>query len=1594
MSFSPVKASKIITDKYLRYLRTIFSIDSAEYGRQFTSELKGEGNFAKGPYLDVTDSFEKGKSIEELIEEGVLSAGFRKIAMPRERPLYRHQEIALRKALSGRNMIVSTGTGSGKTESFLIPILNHLLREKENGTLNPGVRALLIYPMNALANDQVERLRGLLADCPEITFGCYTGQTQETYRRALADYMALNDQQEPRANELIAREQIRNAPPHILITNYAMLEYLMVRPGDGIFFEGEHAGGWKYIVLDEAHVYNGGSGIEVAMLLRRLKARLKNDAMQYILTSATLGDEDANAEVAEFGSNLCDSRFEAGDVVRAFRSRPVQTRAAVPLSAAFYEEMAALLDQGASQESILECLAPYRHEDCTEENVGALLYDIVLHDANYIKIRSLVGDVKTVRELARQMNWTEATLSAFVTVAAKAVRGGDRLFDAKYHMFLRATESVFVTLKPSSRLFLTRKQWHEETDGTRFKVFELATCSRCHAPYLVGALNRENNCLEQSTFRTDDEPRAVFLFRDHYSDDDEDHSLENENLEVESCEICACCGFVTETKRRVKQSCEKHGDRFMVPVQRIKIKKENGRITKCPACENVNSMGILRSFFTGQEAVTSVLGTALFEELPSYEFHMEAAPVPAPEEDDGFGFDEAPAETAQKTEYAKQFIAFSDSRQAAAFYATYLERSYNTILYKRLIADTLDRLADPADGLDCRKFADRLAAQFDKHNICEDSYSSSKEAWKAILQEAIDNNSGTSLCSMGMAAFTVPLPKKINYPKWRMSAEELQTLSDVFMTQMMTDGAIACNEDVGLSQADKEFYTHNGAEGAYVATDSDRKKGLFSFAPKQTGKTNKRLDYLKRVLAKRFGVQAVPEDADEEAKNRENRELGDWLLKFWDRAIVPQSMSPESDPVMEYDKKKGGYRISAEKVRLFRPERWYVCSKCRNITPYNLENVCPGYRCEGTLQSVDPQACFADNHYYRLYHEMDIRRLRVREHTAQLSKETAYEYQKEFKTKQIDVLSCSTTFEMGVDVGSLETVFMRNVPPSPANYAQRAGRAGRSLDSAAYALTFCNKSNHDFSFFADPTKMIKGRINPPKFAIENEKIAIRHVYATALSFFWREHSGYFSTVEKMIESVDGMPNGVDSFETYLRGRPAALKEFLERFLPARLCERFGVESFGWVETLLSRDVHDPGVLMKAQYDYDDEVGTLKRAQEEAFKRDKSSDMYLSRIRNYREENILTYMSRKNVMPKYGFPVDTVEMRVGDSRNSLTLQRDLSVAISEYAPGSQVVANGKLITSRYIRRVPKIGWKMYDYKKCACGALNIDVHGGSTAIETCRVCGKAFNEKERIFLVPEFGFTAESKDKTPGLSKPERTYRGEVSYVGQDSEANFVNQKIGGSVIAMDMTCGDEMAVLNESNFFVCDRCGYTELDEKDFATFKENRKHNIEAGFKCGGERLRRYSLGYRFKTDVMQLRFMTHELPDMQTALSVLYALLRGVSRHLDIESSDISGCVQHYADPVSHHAGYALILFDKTPGGAGHVRRLKENGVLQGVLEEALRLMQACTCGGEEGDSSCYACLRDYYNQKYHDILNRGKAIRFIKGLLSEVPAAQSAE
>ena len=265
--FNPAEASKNIKDEFIDYIATSFSLSDSEYEKLFRDALNKNGTISRGPMIDIKDIFKSGKSIEELINEGVLSPLFRDLEknkpagelythkLPLLRPLYLHQEKAINVITSNQhNAVITTGTGSGKTECFLIPVLNELLREKEAGTLNPGVRAIFIYPMNALANDQMKRLREILMYYPDITFGVYNGDTAKKEADAVNAYNDLHYNEaceELRShleNELISREAMNETPPHILCTNYAMLEHMLLRPeNDKIFKDSD----FRFVVMDD-----------------------------------------------------------------------------------------------------------------------------------------------------------------------------------------------------------------------------------------------------------------------------------------------------------------------------------------------------------------------------------------------------------------------------------------------------------------------------------------------------------------------------------------------------------------------------------------------------------------------------------------------------------------------------------------------------------------------------------------------------------------------------------------------------------------------------------------------------------------------------------------------------------------------------------------------------------------------------------------------------------------------------------------------------------------------------------------------------------------------------------------------------------------------------------------------------------------------------------------------------------------------------------------------------------------------------------------------------------------------------------------------
>jgi len=282
-AFDPVVLAREIGQRYIDYLKTTFAFRDPDLRRSFETALD-QGTLTDGPWLESTPVFRRTCETRELLRDIAgpdVDPGL-EAALDPTRRLYAHQEQAIRRLASGRNVIVATGTGSGKTEGFLYPVLLDLYRHPRSA---PGVRALILYPMNALANDQRRRL-GDIAEALErrgspfrFTFGRYTGETPEDKTDSRRN--ASHHIREKRPGELVLRSEMRQAPPDILLTNYSMLEYLLLRPDDSPLFDDCRGATWRFLILDEAHQYGGTKGLEMAMLVRRLKQRLRDGGLRH-----------------------------------------------------------------------------------------------------------------------------------------------------------------------------------------------------------------------------------------------------------------------------------------------------------------------------------------------------------------------------------------------------------------------------------------------------------------------------------------------------------------------------------------------------------------------------------------------------------------------------------------------------------------------------------------------------------------------------------------------------------------------------------------------------------------------------------------------------------------------------------------------------------------------------------------------------------------------------------------------------------------------------------------------------------------------------------------------------------------------------------------------------------------------------------------------------------------------------------------------------------------------------------------------------------------------------------------------------------------
>lgn len=1578
----PLQASRRIALSYRRYLLSSFSPRRPELQREMERAIDYDFRLSKGPFLQASAPFVTGASVADLMAEGVLSSGFRRLtrtAFPIDRPLYAHQEQAIRRSRSGRNLVIATGTGSGKTEGFLLPIIDHLLREEEVGTLaEPGVRALLLYPMNALANDQVKRLRTLLADLPAITFGRYVGETQRDDAKAEEAFVARFPGEPRLPNELLSRERMQSTPPHILLTNYAMLEYLLLRPADSALFDHEKGSHWRFVILDEAHVYSGAQGTEVAMLLRRLRDRVvrsERGRLRCFATSATLGrGEQDYPDLVRFADDLFDEPFEwdpdadRRDVVGAVRKPLVQGEATHELPQERYGELQSAFRSGAATADLARILEGYGPAVAFDEDAHAYLARLLRHDKRVVTLQqALEGGSVELRDVASLVftgPGAEHDLVSLIDlcVAARSRDGDSPIVPARYHFFLRSLEGAYLCQHPAHpngepRLRLARHQRCPSCARSRRDsvMFELGVCRTCRAEYLVGRLIDEDNGL---TFKlaTDFGARQFLLLGPPVDADDEDEEAASGDpvATADARLLCPGCGQLGEQAPAC--GCTDRPTPLQVWV--VAAPKDGGVLHTCAACASRTGGEAVLRVLTGSDAPVAVIATDLYQSLPP----------------------SADAAAAERVGEGRKLLTFSDSRQDAAFFAPYLENTYNRAVRRRLLAQAITRLnergAPRTDDVlvETRRLAeDALVLDPDAgrlHNETEVG------AWLAEELLALDRRQG--LEGTGTAGIAVAVPRRWEPPRalidLGLDDREVRDLVQLLLETVRSGGTLTMPDGVDIR--DERFAPRNRSLGVRLQ-GPEPAKGVLGWLP--ASGNNRRLEILEKIFARK-GVTADP------------RAL---LRDLWERHLA-SSDGPWGDVlVVTSDAQRGPlWRLSWKRFE-FTPgaedHRPLQCGTCQRIWWRTVAGVCPAWRCPGTVRPVEEMSTLGSTHYATLYRDLSPIGIAVEEHTAQLSSDRASSVQDQFVSGRVNALSCSTTFELGVDVGEVQAVLLRNVPPSPANYVQRAGRAGRRTDSAALVVTFAQRRSHDLSHFDTPRAMVDGAIAPPVILLDNPSLVRRHVHSVAFAAFERrcvdDGTGAHRSVEDFFSAGEPEePPADERFVTWLRSRPHDVVEALARLLPTETAATLGVADWEWVDALTESSDDEPtfGWLARAGDEARGELELVDELIREAVaSKQLGRGAHLQGLRRtLASRQLLSYLASRNVLPKYGFPVDVVGLNLAASGDRdaahLDLNRDLSFAVSEYAPQALVVAAKTLWRSTGLGTRPSHGWPTYKWGVCGeCRAYRQQLE----SLPPCGVCGSSrlAQGQTGTFCIPLFGFVGKRHAK-PGESRPPRdhlTERHFGSYRDVVPDLEPVTGLAGRVVVEARTSRQGRISVINRGprgrGYRLCESCGFGEVapasgkERKGPASHPDIRR----PGRECTGP-LRWRQLGHEFLTDVTEVRIAVRM--NEETARSTLYALLEGVGA-LAIARGDVDGTLSTFNVERSP----ALILFDNVPGGAGHARRMVER--LPELFRAALARVASCECGPE---TSCYNCLRSYSNQVFHETLSRGAAATVLEQVL----------
>lgn len=1596
---------------------------------------------------------------------------------PRDRRPYRHQ-VDCWKILAGEkpcSLIAASGTGSGKTECFMVPILDRLVRELERTKkqLN-GVRAIFLYPLNALINSQRERLRAWThAFGSDIRFCLYNGNTPERLR---------HNHQRDCQSEIADRTTLRASPPPILVTNATMLEYMLVRTIDAPILK-KSQGMLEWIVLDEAHNYIGSQAAELALLIRRVlySFGVSPEKVRFVATSATIGDPDGDAgrQLRNFLADIAGVSEDSVYLVAGEREVPPlpdnSRLADIPLAEIAEIDKEISKDEPATQR-FAALVRSRTAREIRERFVKSRRMALKLSEVTKI-IGGKVGDSYSQQQSLRWLDLLSGTKDS----------SGTPFLPLRAHLFHQTISGLWACADrnccvrsgpledknwPFGRVYFDPRK-HCECGSP---AYELVCCIGCGAAHLLAAISNDGEITHISVPVMIDDFELNFEPVDGAEPDaDEIAEAPNHNANYNQRLLITNRPGPDVEKVSVEKTSRKVCDSDENAIQIFGIESSPFDLA-CPLCSERSTLN--RDVFqTCRIGAPYLLGDI----LPTL---LEFAP-------DG--------QNPQNAIYrGRKLLTFNDSRQGTARLAANLQQSAELTRTRGLIYH-LVLSAGKARIVDAEKLEDEIrnleiVCQQNANKWLVNHVAEKREELRRLqLPQPVTfdflarelANQGRDFTAMlaryrefsplafGDDLGHMTLAKTLILREFARRPSRMQNLETIGMIATAYPGLDAINgvpeevaEITGFSVGEwrdflkicLDYFVRR--QGALEIDATVRhwigfrlpRKYLVSGREEQLANNQVRWPRLRtrqtNKIAKLLALclNLNPED------NAHRDHINTILDAAWENLIKVGVLQPGAD----------GYQLPLSHLAFILMREGWICPVTRRVLDVTLRGITPhvpktprreSVKCEKIEIPVydlpfsgetDPLKQIERGRAW-LRNERLIEYLRAKgvwtsandrvielapyyvtaEHSAQIDSQKLSRYESDFRNGRINILSCSTTMEMGIDIGGVSLVGMNNVPPHPANYLQRAGRSGRRGEGRSVAATLCRSNPHDQAAFANSLWAFENSISPPRVALDSPTIVERHVNAFLLSHYLKKRlagagkepviftCGAFFLNENDSDAKQTM---ADDFVKWCENRRNQIgSKTLEAL--ASIVRRSVFEDTPPLELAARTAAQMSGIIEQWNIEWNGLLVTEKEIRDKAINPDEPVLRAIEyRKRRQRDEFLLRELTARGFLPAYGFPRNVVafdNMTVSEfkrrrqnagtetgrednlyKRRELP-NRDIGVALREYAPGSQVVIDGLVYRSAGITlnwKIPadrdqvrevqnlKIAWRCID-----CGASGSMRWANDLR---CRQCNAELDRKHLLNYLEPAGFAVDFYEE-PGndytsqhfvpVQPPWIGISGEWQPLGNHDLGRFRVSTEGNIFVYSAGESGLGYAVCLE-----CGRCAPVSAPDALPGVFTEPhrklRRSQSEAAFCPGSEnewKITRVVLGAEVRTDIceIQLRGYNGEWVNDSTAARTIGVALRDAfAASLGIQAPEF-GSFAHPSRTEDGSPCRSIFIFDRFAAGYSSRAGIYLNALIPKAIQ---RLHCPANC-----DSACPRCILDFDQRFETDRLDRKRALELFQAV-----------